>query len=193
MAAKRIVGRPFTRFKQDAYDTPAKAVIPLLGVLPPNTVFIEPCGGKMQLADELEKAGHICLAATDIEPRDSRVAQIDAFDLDVRDATIITNPPFSVGLQLLRSWLTKGAKDVWLLIPLDWLANLNFTPFVPHLAEWIPIGRVKWIEGSQHLSKENFIWARFVSEVQAHQKMHERPDIPWKPGPKSKKELEAAN
>ena len=36
----------FLRIDKDAYDTPPKAVLPLLPHLHPGIRFIEPCGGK---------------------------------------------------------------------------------------------------------------------------------------------------
>ena len=58
----------FPRRKNDAYDTPYEAVVPLLPFLAKETCYHEPCCGKGYLIQHLLKHGHHAVAATDIEP-----------------------------------------------------------------------------------------------------------------------------
>ena len=64
----------FERRKQDKYDTPEKAVYPLLRHLTTPTRFIEPCAGKGLLIRWLETAGHQCVARSDVS-KDARTTK----------------------------------------------------------------------------------------------------------------------
>ncbi len=79
----------FPRLPQDAYSTPAEAVVPLLRRLTPRTRFIEPCAGAGRLIEHLESAGHVCAGRCDL-PCDATVAHYDVEGADY----FITNPPW---------------------------------------------------------------------------------------------------
>ena len=57
----------FDRRVKDFYPTPEAGVLPLLDHLMIGTRFYEPCAGDGQLIDHLERFGHICVGASDIE------------------------------------------------------------------------------------------------------------------------------
>jgi hypothetical protein len=61
----------FERRERDFYPTPYEAVLPLLPHLPERVRFIEPCAGDGRLVRHLERHGHHCIDAFDLEPQDS--------------------------------------------------------------------------------------------------------------------------
>ena len=153
---------------KDFWATPEVAVLPLIQYLLPGTSFIEPCAGDGALRDALVARGFPCARAIDIEPRGPGIDKCDALDVDIVGATVvITNPPYSEDLvvPLINHWIRSGEPDeeieVWLLIPLDWIANLWFAPFAPHVRKIVPIGRVKWIADSPSSGYENYAWVWF--------------------------------
>ena len=56
----------FKRRKNDTYDTPVKAILPLLPHLKQGSTFIEPCAGNGILVDTLEDNGLKCLGKFDV-------------------------------------------------------------------------------------------------------------------------------
>jgi hypothetical protein len=58
----------FERIPQDRYDTPPKAVEPLLPHLE-HQRFVEPCVGNGFLVGHLKRAGYILVGAYDLFPR----------------------------------------------------------------------------------------------------------------------------
>ena len=164
--SKRGRGK-FDRKPRDFYPTPGAAVCPLVLHATP-LCFVEPCAGDGALLRELEAAGWRCHAAFDIEPGDPAVERRDGtdFDRELLDEwpcleAVVTNPPYerTALLRLLDMWLGTGL-TVWLLLPSDMLMNKWWAPYAPHVWGIIPIGRIKWIEGSKHTSTENFCWVR---------------------------------
>lgn len=159
----------FLRKKNEAYDTPYSAVVPLLRFLPAACYFIEPCAGKGKLIDALTRHGHTCVYACDIEPRRDDIVKNSAYRIRRRPGSakprFITNPPFIDEwlFPLLRHLCPQG--EVWLLLPMDKLANDNMKVF---LHQWcrdvVTIGRVSWEENGTS-SKENFAWFRFDGTV----------------------------
>ena len=65
----------FPRRERDDYPTPWPAVVPLLRLLEPGTKFVEPCAGAGDLVGHLERAGHVCVAASDL-PVDARTCEL---------------------------------------------------------------------------------------------------------------------
>lgn len=142
--------------------------MPLIRVLPPRSRFYEPCAGSGELVTILQDYGHHCVGMCDIEPDAPHIARLDAARLtqdDVEGAdAIITNPPFRRDMlePLMDRWLGLN-KPLWLLLPIDMLCNAWWAPYAPHIAEIVPIGRIRWIPGSKNVSKDNFAWVRFDS------------------------------
>lgn len=159
----------FERRRNDAYDTPLSAVLPLLPHLEEGTRFVEPCAGKGDLVRHLEAYGHHCMGAFDIEPRDEAVHQRDAmkfradkhhYDFDV----FITNPPWTRELlHPMIVWLW-WQKPTWLLFDADWAhtSDPGARPYLPMVRKIVSVGRVKWIAGSQNQGYDNAAWYLFA-------------------------------
>jgi hypothetical protein len=148
----------FVRVEKDSYPTPRGAVYPLLGRLPPNTRFVEPCAGEGKLIGHLEAAGHICVGRYDL-PDDARFQQYA--ELKQPDVLAITNPPWH--RPVLHAIITNlsSQADTWILIDWDWLATKQAAPFLPRILDVVVIGRCKWIEGSPYTSKDSACWILF--------------------------------
>jgi hypothetical protein len=152
----------FKRFKQDAYDTPPEAVIPLLPFLLDETEFVEPCAGKGHLIDHLKKHGHKCMYGSDITPGRDDIYAKDVFDLTGCDANcFITNPPWTrPTLHKLIPHLSQFA-PTWLLLDSDYMHTKQAVPYLARCQKIVSIGRVKWIPDSKHTGKDNCCWYLF--------------------------------
>ena len=153
----------FERRPRDKYFTPYKAVVPLLPHLAPKTRFVEPCAGDGRLIEHLEKHGHICEYAFDIEPNSPEVDYGDALKVRIDDPELVacTNPPWDRTIlhPLIEHWRVQ--MPTWLLFDGDWFHTRQAAPYLPYCRKVVSIGRVKWIEGSKHTGKDNAIWALF--------------------------------
>ena len=148
----------FERIPHDLYDTPAKAVGPLLRRLKSKIRFIEPCYGNGALARILMDAGHQLMERHDL-PIDARVHPYSP----ARGVIFITNPPYwgrPADLHPLIENLSDQA-PTWLLMPSDWLFNRSSCPLIRRLRRIVAVGRVKWIPGSAHTSQDNAAWLLF--------------------------------
>lgn len=161
---KRTSGK-FDRRANDAYDTPHSCIPALIPHLPRACYFIEPCAGKGDLVDHLTKYGHTCLAAFDIEPRRGDIERRSAFQVRIRrpgaNTFFITNPPWerTVLHPLIRHLANR--LPTWLLFEADWFHTQQAIPFLPYLHRMVSIGRVRWIEGSDHDGVDNMAWYFF--------------------------------
>ena len=137
--------------------------MPLIPHLRGVGAFAEPCAGDGALIRHLESFRLRCVYAGDIATgRDA----LDLTPADINDAdTIITNPPFSREsrplLRRLIAHFLRIASTVWLLFPADFASNQWFAPFLPQCSDIVPIGRVRWFEGTEGNSYDNFAWYRF--------------------------------
>lgn len=153
----------FERRKNDTYDTPFSAVTPLIEHLPRACYFIEPCAGRGDLVDHLEKFGHTCVAKFDIEPRRADIVQRSAFSLRIKSGRplIITNPPWARSTlhPMIRHFASQA--ETWLLFEADWFHTRQAVEFLPILHKMVSVGRVRWIEGSSMDGMENASWYCF--------------------------------
>ena len=153
----------FKPHKLDAYATPEEAVLPLLPHLPKGSYYAEPCAGDGALIRILQKHGHKCVAAYDVEPRHKIVKQADASFLTREDMNranlVITNPPWSrdVMHQIIERSLFWG--PTWLLFDADWMHTKQATPYLPHCKKIVSVGRVKWFGNTA--GKDNCCWYLF--------------------------------
>ena len=149
---------------RDFWPTPMEAVPPLverLKVTDPNGLIIEPCAGDGRLADALTANGLKVRIMSDIEPRRDDVRRGDASKLPFAPThLVVTNPPWSRDLlePILHNMV--GKTNAWLLLPLDYLANLWMAPFVPYVNQIVPLGRVSWLNNGKG-GYENSAWLRF--------------------------------
>ena len=153
----------FERRPRDNYPTPYEAVLPLLPHLTPQTYFAEPCAGDAALIDHLAVHGHICVWASDIEPRRMDVHEADARKCAVGGVAgaIITNPPWSrPDLHAIICNLARR-RPTWLLFDADWPHTIQAAPYLPLLRKIVAVGRVKWIPDSKFTGKDNCCWYLF--------------------------------
>lgn len=160
----------FERNERDYYPTPYEAVRPLIEAIEPCK-FAEPCAGDGRLISHLEAHGFKCAWASDFEPAsvlktDRHVVTVDAMDLSDLKMTIITNPPWERRtLHAMIEQFIDIARPypVWLLFDTDWLYTKQSRPYHRFIRRIVPVGRVKWIEGSAHTGKDNCSWYCFRS------------------------------
>lgn len=152
----------FERRDRDFYPTPVEAVLPLLPHLSPATRFCEPCAGDGALIDHLTSAGHVCLHASDIEPRRADILCADALTGPWSGwDTIITNPPWD--RSVLHPMIEKfsDCAPTWLLFDADWIHTRQAAAYMPRLRKVVSVGRVKWIPDSKMTGKDNCAWHLF--------------------------------
>jgi len=162
----------FERVERDFYPTPEAAVLPLLPYLPSNIKFAEPCAGDGQLVDILERHGHECVWASDIEPQADGIVEADFKDVSHYELTgvykIITNPPWNRKIlhPMIEHFLDKK-KGFWFLFDSDWMHTKQAIDYLPHVHKIVSIGRVKWIPDSKTSGKDNCCWYYF-SHIKPH-------------------------
>ena len=152
----------FERKPRDYYPTPYEAVLPLVEHLPEWYTFTEPCAGDGRLIDHLEKHGGKCSYACDIEPQRDDIHEFDALRIrDVSTPFIITNPPWDRTIlhRIIDSFSYKA--PTWLLFDADWMHTKQSKEYLTKLKKIVSIGRVKWIEGSSSVGKDNCCWYLF--------------------------------
>ena len=163
----------FERVERDFYPTPEAAVLPLLPHLPDSYfTFIEPCAGDGRLTKHLHFSMDCkSLSNTDIEPRVDWVKQKDAFDISIDDNVdyVITNPPWN--RKFLHPFIEYFAqkRPTWLLFDADWMHTKQSEPYMKMCSKIVSIGRVKWIEGSKSVGKDNCCWYLFQEKAQRTQ------------------------
>ena len=138
----------FVRRKQDAYDTPESAVLPLIPHLEFGTMFCEPCAGAMKLALTLETHGMSCVVAYDIEPRHANVIKANALETFWPGSAdlIITNPPWTRSLLHPMIDTFRVFRPTWLLFDADWAHTRQAAPFLRYCRKIVSVGRVSWME-----------------------------------------------
>jgi len=154
----------FERRPMDFYATPYEAVVPLLPWLPANMRYCEPCAGEGDLTQHLDKAGHQCVAAFDLDPS-SPYPEKDALEMTKADTAnanyIITNPPWSRHILHPMIMTFKDIAPTWLLFDADWMHTKQSRPYMQYCRMIVSVGRVKWIADSKHTGKDNCAWYLF--------------------------------
>lgn len=169
----------FERNPRDYYPTPYEAVEPLLPRLGVHDItFAEPCAGDGRLIRHLERMGHKCLYACDIEPKAEGIFTRDALTFSPENLFyagpmpevdyIITNPPWERKddggpLHEMIRVFSKIA-PTWLLFDADWMHTVQAAPFRGICREIVSVGRVKWIEGTKNSGMDNCAWYLFDAE-----------------------------
>lgn len=165
----------FPKVPRDLYVTPYRAVLPLVPYLRAERVrtFAEPCAGNGDLVRHLESFGLRCTYAGDIATGQDALATTDYGDPDI----ICTNTPFSRhNRPVVRRMIEHFQRIVptWLLLPSDWATNQWAAPYLPACSDIVPIGKVRWIEGTEDDSMDNFAWYRFDARHTAGPLFHWR-------------------
>jgi hypothetical protein len=148
----------FVRRPMDAYQTiDPRAIAPLLPFLGTVETFAEPCAGDGHLVRSLEASGIRCLYKADL------IDGIDALstgwfgDVDA----IITNPPWSRDLLHRMIVHFQSIAPTWLLFDADWKHTKQSAPYIAKCSHIVSVGRLRWIEGTNHTGKDNCAWYRF--------------------------------
>lgn len=154
----------FERVARDFYPTPKEAVLPLIKHLPNWFIFTEPCAGDGRLADHLESFGGYGRDLYDIEPRRGDIYKKDFTEVVPRGDLVITNPPWDRKIlhPLIRHFALEREKPTWLLFDADWMHTKQSAEYIPYLKKIVSVGRVKWIEGSKSVGKDNCCWYLFL-------------------------------
>jgi hypothetical protein len=158
----------FQRRERDYYPTPMTAALPLIPHLSGIRRFAEPCCGDGRLVRHLESFGLHCCYSGDIATGQDALACIDYGAPDV----ILTNPPFSGLCQLIPHFMRIA--PTWLLLPIGFAVNKRDAPFLATCTDIVPIGRVRWIEGTKDVSKDDFAWFRFLQSHRTGPHTHPR-------------------
>lgn len=157
----------FPRRANDKYLTPYECVPPLIPHLTGVSTFIEPCAGDGRLVRHLERHGLRCVGSWDIEPDCLTVRIGDALSDPLPPSNaVITNPPWT--RQLMHVMIDRFVREVdqaWLLFDADWAHTRQSVPYMQWCSDIVPIGRVKWIEGSKMTGKDNVCWHRFSRDT----------------------------
>lgn len=157
----------YARNPRDYYPTPYEAVLPLLPHIFPDCNFIEPCAGDGRLIDHLQKHGHRCVGAYDIEPQRHDIEKADAlFFGGIRYPEcdlIITNPPWEreVLHKVIRAFTAHA--PTWLLFDADWMHTVQAAPFQDICRKIVSVGRVSWM-GNGSAGMENACWYLFATD-----------------------------
>ena len=158
----------FDRVERDYYPTPIEAVMPLIDHLPYTFDYVEPCAGDGRLIrhiDELTDGQGECLHSSDIAPQAAGIFQNDALTLDFGGYGVIdmciTNPPWERAFlhSFIDHWL--DVCPTWLLFDADWMHTKQSAVYMSYCAKVVSVGRVKWIEGSKSVGKDNCCWYLF--------------------------------
>ena len=147
----------FERIEKDAYmTTDRRAVRPLIEFYGGSWLeYYEPCVGNGDLV-RLLSGWSKCVGSSDTE-------------LDARYTTyettadfFVTNPPWS--RELLHPIIDNLRRQLptWLLFDSDWMFTAQSNPYMKFCKAVLPIGRLKWIPGSNHTGKDNCAWYLFV-------------------------------
>ena len=151
------------------YPTPYSAVVPLLSFLPMRSRYVEPCAGNMALVRHLQGEGHSCSFMCDWEPQDGLIKKMNALDLSAFHLNgadyIITNPPW--GRDLLHPMIRCFSRllPTWLLFDSDLAYTVQAAPFLERCELIVAVGRVKWIDGTDSVGKDNCSWYKFVDRA----------------------------
>lgn len=152
----------FDRIPRDFYPTPFAAVEPLRYHLPQWFTYAEPCAGDGRLVEHLTTIGGQCEHASDIEPQAEWIEKMDVFNVtNIQSKYIITNPPWDRKILHPLIEHLSNMTSTWLLFDSDWMHTKQSIPFLPRLRKVVSIGRVKWIEGSSSVGKDNCCWYLF--------------------------------
>lgn len=147
-----------------------KAAEPLLPFIEKIERFAEPCAGKGDLVHHLKQFGLKCVYQGDIREGRNALHRTSFGKIDA----IITNPPHT--REVMHAMIEHFQKiaPTWLLIDLDWVANLQAVPYLPRCSDIVIIGRIKWFKNTPATGKENYGWYRFDAKHRGATRIHNR-------------------
>lgn len=166
----------FPRIPRDLYETPWEPVVALSPYLDDVEGFAEPCCGRGALIQHLERLGHVCRWASDVEPGmeldDAEI--MDALTLVETDLSgcthVITNPPWPAKhgrgeptLSLIRH--LSSLRPTWLLLAADFAHNGYAAEVLRYCTRIVSVGRVRWMPGTKMDGYENAAWYKFDQDI----------------------------
>lgn len=173
----------FERVERDYYRTfDPRAGDALKPFIELGQQYIEPFAGAGDLVDQLAWAN--CSHESDIEPQPAKngryIMKLDAFNLQsghiLRNPIMITNCPWD--RKIFHKAIEHFAPMLpsWFLIDSNWLNTKQSAPYVKkYLTDIVPIGRLKWIEGTTMSGKDDCSWLRFSKDKELdYAKFHGR-------------------
>lgn len=144
----------FERNERDYYPTPYEGVIPLKPFVR-GLNYIEPCVGQGHLVKHLLDISN-CVYGFDIEVNALK------YKLDRQADCFITNPPWDrIILHSIIENLSSQL-DTWLLFDADWMHTRQSSELIRKCSKIVSVGRLKWIEGTNHTGKDNCCWYLFI-------------------------------
>jgi len=153
------------RRERQYWPTPYEAVTPLLAHLGTGLRFVEPCAGDGRLIRHLERHGHQCVYACDLEPQSEGIITRDILmgvDEGVPECdAIITNTPWE--RQVLHAMLDRfltWAPVTWVLLDADYGHIKEAIPYGEYCHKMVSVGRVSWL-GNGKGGMENAAWLCF--------------------------------
>ncbi len=168
----------FEREPRDLYPTPYKLMIPLFPFLKVNqgmagdrpVRYIEPCAAAGQMVAHLASQGHECVYACDIEPGARWVKKRDvlAGGKFPKADIAITNPPWRIDILHRMIEILSEQMDTWLLFYSDWHDTVQAGPYRDICKMIVPVGRARWIPGSDNDGKDNCSWYLFSHDHEKH-------------------------
>lgn len=159
----------FEKNPRDYYRTfDPKAGIALKPFVEEGLTYFEPFAGAGDLIKQLDFVE--CKWASDIEPQQNEgeiyIREISAFHLPKTQISnydlMITNPPWTKDVFHRSLEHFVPLIDCWFLMSSNWKQNKGSAEYVNKwLTDIVPIGRMKWIEGSPHSSVDDCEWLKF--------------------------------
>lgn len=145
----------FVRNKNDLYDTPAEAIIPLLPFLPHNATYYEPCYGNGALVHALDNHNIPCIGHSDLELNAATTWYDTQADL------FITNPPWSRDILHPIIHNLRVQRPTWLLFDANWMFTKQAKDYLTYCSQIVTVGRIKWIPGTKMTGKDDSCWYLF--------------------------------
>lgn len=115
------------------YPTPIEAVELARPLLDKDTKWWEPCAGDAVILNHFDNV----VLGSDINPRAENVEQLDFFqsDLPAGIGGIITNPPFSLGYDIVKKALFEYKIKALMLMRVEYMSGKNRMDIRQHLTK----------------------------------------------------------
>lgn len=144
------------------YPTPYVATRPLFPHLRGIRTYAEPCVGGGHLTRHLALHGLECTYKGDLATGQDALSY--PFWKDATFDAIITNPPWDRDVLHPMIEVFQDIAPTWLLLDADWAHTVQASSLIDQCSHIVSIGRLKWIEGSRDVGKDNCAWYRFHSQ-----------------------------
>lgn len=160
----------FKRNPRDFYETPEKAVLPLIPHLPWQFRYISPCYGSGNIERHLNKLHDqaYCTARSELYPEEYNTSEFGFVEKeDAREYSTdqffdfyIENPPWD--RRILHEIIDNlaGQKPTWLLFDADWMHTKQAIPYLGYCRKIVSVGRVSWM-GNGVSGVDNCCWYLF--------------------------------